>query len=93
MEDGDEVRLSSSRGQRAGPSSSTTRPHRTASPIESSARGFQAVCGDVRRKIQQFYTLDLMPETFVVKFRQEVEGLYLSANFEVNMPILRCTFL
>jgi len=62
--------------------SSRPHHHRSSSPIR--ARGFRAVCDDVQHKVRQFYTFELMPKTFTVKFRQRVEGLQLGANFDVE---------
>jgi len=74
--------MESNRGQAH--ASSSSRPPRSSSPIRGDSRGFRAVCSDVQRKLRDFYTFDLMPKTFTIKFRQRVEGLQLGANFEVN---------
>lgn len=77
----------------AGHASSSSRPQRSSSPIRPDNRGFRAVCSNVQRKLGEFYTFDLMPKTFIVKFRQRVEGLQLGANFEVSSQIPLCLIL
>jgi len=84
-----------SNGGHAHASSSSHSP-RSSSPIRGDSRGFRAVCSDVQHKLREFYTFDLMPKTFTLKFRQRVEGLQLGANFEFNgvqvdgMHLQRC---
>ncbi|XP_024368966.1 uncharacterized protein [Physcomitrium patens] len=82
MENEGQVERYSSRARRAGHASSSARPQGSVSPIRGDTRGFQDFCGDVKRKLKEFYTFDLMPEIFTIKFRQQVEGLKLGANFE-----------
>jgi hypothetical protein len=84
MEDGGQARG-------AGHASSSSFPQRSASPIRSDSRGFRAAVSDVGHKLREFYTFDLMPKTFIIKFRQRVQGVQLGANFEVNCQTLSST--
>ncbi|KAG0586249.1 hypothetical protein M758_2G093100 [Ceratodon purpureus] len=67
-----------------GYASSSSHALRSASPVRSDSRGFRAAVRDVGQKLQEFYTFDLMPKIFIVKFRQQVQGIQLGANFEFD---------
>ena len=75
-----------------GHASSSYGPQRSASPIRGGSRGFRAAVSDVHHKLRDFYTFDLMPKTFIIKFRQRVQGIQLGANFEVNRETLFVSF-
>lgn len=60
----------------AQPHSRTPRP----TPQEGSSRR------NPLQACQEFYSFELMPKTFLIKFRQQIEGFQLGANFEVKGP-------
>jgi len=58
-------------------------PH-PAAPQPTSQQSFDSMRSDLQRKLQELYRFELMPKTFLVKFRQRVEGFQIGANFEFN---------
>lgn len=65
-----------------GRSSAHVEPH-PAAPQPTSQQSFDSMRSDLQRKLQELYRFELMPKTFLVKFRQRVEGFQIGANFEV----------
>ncbi|XP_024395244.1 uncharacterized protein [Physcomitrium patens] len=70
--------------RREGHDSSSSRPQGSASSIGDDPRGFRATCKDLHHTLREFYNIEVMPKTFIIKFRQRVQGVQLGANFEFD---------
>lgn len=76
--------------RREGHDSSSSRPQGSASSIGDDPRGFRATCKDLHHTLREFYNIEVMPKTFIIKFRQRVQGVQLGANFEVKAKTYFC---